>query len=74
MPMFQARVVRQEVAITDVEGDNIDGAKEKLRAWLANEDNLKSLDWISHSEGSAPEIVVIMQVPPPNEGEDGDGV
>jgi hypothetical protein len=74
MPMFQARIVRQDVAITDVEGDNIDGAKEKLRTWLANEDNLKSLDWVSHSEGSAPEIVVIMQVPHPNEGEDGDGV
>jgi hypothetical protein len=33
MPMFQARIIRQEVAFTDVEGDTIDTAKEKLRLW-----------------------------------------
>jgi hypothetical protein len=66
MPMFQA--------ITDVEGDTIDSAKEKLRLRLENEDNLKSLYWITHSAGSAPEIVVIMEVSAANEGEDGEGV
>jgi hypothetical protein len=74
MPMFQARVIRQEVAITLVEGDTIDTAKEKLRVWLENDDNLRSLDWLSHSAGSAPEIVVMMEVSPSNEGEDGEGV
>jgi hypothetical protein len=34
MPMFQARIIRQKVAFTDVEGDTIDEAKEKLRLWL----------------------------------------
>jgi hypothetical protein len=33
MPMFQARIIRQEVAITDVEGDTLETAKEKLRVW-----------------------------------------
>ena len=74
MPMFQARIVRQEVAITDVEGDTIDLAKEKLRVWLENDENLKSLDWVTHNAGSAPEIVVMMEVSPANEGEDGEGV
>jgi hypothetical protein len=74
MPMFQARIIRQEVAITDVERDTIEMAKEKLRVWLDNEDNLKSLDWITHSAGSAPEIVVMMEVSPSKEGEDGEGV
>ena len=74
MPMFQARIIRQEVAITAVEGDTIDAAKEKLRMWLENDDNLRSLDWISHSEGSAPEIVVMMEVASVKEGEDGEGV
>ena len=74
MPMFQARIIRQEVAITDVEGDTLEAAKEKLRAWLENADNLKSLDWVTHSAGSAPEIVVMMEVSPSNEGEDGEGV
>jgi hypothetical protein len=74
MPMFQARIIRQEVAITDVEGDTIDTAKEKLRVWLENNDNLMSLDWVSHSNGSAPEIVVMMEIAPRNEGEDGEGV
>ena len=74
MPMFQARIIRQEVAITDVEGDTIHEAKEKLRVWLENEDNLKSLDWVSHSAGSAPEIVVMMEISPEKEGEDGEGV
>jgi hypothetical protein len=74
MPMFQARVIRQEVAITDVEGDTLETAKEKLRVWLENADNLKSLDWVTHSAGSAPEIVVMMEVSPSNEGEDGEGV
>jgi hypothetical protein len=68
MPMFQARIIRQEVAITDVEGDTLETAKEKLRVWLENADNLKSLDWVSHSAGSAPEIVVMMEVSPSNEG------
>jgi hypothetical protein len=54
MPMFQARIIRQEVAITDVEGDTLETAKEKLRVWLENADNLES----SHSAGSAPEIAV----------------
>ena len=53
MPMFQARIIRQEVAITDVEGDTIETAKEKLRVWLENDDNLRSLDWLTHSAGSA---------------------
>ena len=44
MPMFQDRIIRQEVAITDVEGDTIEMAKEKLRVWLDNEDNLRA--WI----------------------------
>ena len=74
MPMFQARIIRQEVAITDVEGDTLETAKEKLRVWLENADNLKSLDWVSHSAGSAPEIVVMMEVSPSNEGEDGERV
>jgi hypothetical protein len=74
MPMFQARIIRQEVAITEVEGDTLETAKEKLRVWLENEDNLSSLDWITHSAGSAPEIVVMMEVSPTNEGEDGEGV
>jgi hypothetical protein len=43
MPMFRARIIRQEVAITDVEGDTLETAKEKLRVWLENEDNLRSL-------------------------------
>jgi hypothetical protein len=74
MPTFQARIIRREVAITEVVGDTIDTAKEKLRVWLEDADNLRSLDWVSHSEGSAPEIVVMMQVAPENEGEDGEGV
>jgi hypothetical protein len=74
MPMFQARIIRQEVAITDVEGDTLETAKEKLRVWLENEDNLRSLDWVSRSNGSAPEIVVMMEISPRNEGEDGEGV
>jgi hypothetical protein len=74
MPMFQARIIRQEGAITDVEGDTLETAKEKLRVWLENDDNLRSLDWVSHSEGSAPEIVVMMEVSPAKEGEDGEGV
>jgi hypothetical protein len=72
--MFQARIIRQEVTITDVEGDTLETAKEKLRVWLENADNLKSLDWVSHSAGSAPEIVVMTEVSPSNEGEDGEGV
>jgi hypothetical protein len=74
MPMFQARVIRQEVAITEVEGDTLEAAKEKLRLWLENEDNLSSLDWVTHSAGSAPEIVVMMEVSPAKEGEDREGV
>jgi hypothetical protein len=74
MPMFQARIIRQEVAITEVEGDTLETAKEKLRVWLENDENLKSLDWVTHSAGSAPEIVVMMEVSPSNEGEDGEGV
>jgi hypothetical protein len=74
MPMFQARIIRQEVAITEVEGDTLEMAKEKLRVWLENDENLKSLDWVTHSAGSAPEIVVMMEVSPSNEGEDGEGV
>jgi hypothetical protein len=74
MPMFQARIIRQEVAITDVEGDTLEMAKEKLRVWLENDEYLKSLDWVTHSAGSAPEIVVMMEVAPLNEGEDGEGV
>jgi hypothetical protein len=72
--MFQARIIRQEVAITEVEGDTLETAKEKLRVWLENDENLKSLDWVTHSAGSAPEIVVMMEVSPSNEGEDGEGV
>jgi hypothetical protein len=64
MPMFQARIIRQEVAITDVEGDTLETAKEKLRLWLENDDNLSSLDWVTHSAGSAPEIVVMMEISP----------
>jgi hypothetical protein len=52
MPMFQARIIRQEVAITEVEGGTLESAKEKLRVWLENDDNLKSLDWVTHSAGS----------------------
>jgi hypothetical protein len=74
MPMFQARIIRQEVAITDVEGDTLETAKEKLRVWLENDENLESLDWVTHSAGSAPEVVVMMEVSPANEGEDGEGV
>ena len=74
MPMFQARIIRQEVAITDVEGDTLETAKEKLRVRLENDENLKSLDWVTHSAGSAPEVVVMMEVSPANEGEDGEGV
>jgi hypothetical protein len=74
MPMFRARIIRQEVAIAEVEGDTLETAKEKLRVWLENDDNLKSLDWVTHSAGSAPEIVVMMEVSPANEGEDGEGV
>ena len=74
MPMFQARIIRQEVAITEVEGDTLETAKEKLRVWLENDENLRSLDWVTHSAGSAPEIVVMMEVSPTNEGEDGEGV
>jgi hypothetical protein len=74
MPMFRARIIRQEVAITEVEGDTLETAKEKLRAWLENDDNLQSLDWITYSSGSAPEIVVMMEVSASNEGEDGEGV
>ena len=74
MPMFQARIIRQEVAITDVEEDTLETAKEKLKAWLENDDNLRSLDWVTHSAGSAPEIVVMMEVAPTKEGEDGEGV
>ena len=73
-PMFQARIIRQAVAITDVEGDTLEAAKAKLRAWLENDDNLKSLDWVTHSAGSATEIVVMIEVSPSNDGEDGDGV
>jgi hypothetical protein len=72
--MFQARIIRQEVAITEVEGDTLETAKEKLRVWLENDDNLRSVDWLTHSAGSAPEIVVMMEVSPAKEGEDGDGV
>jgi hypothetical protein len=74
MPMFQARIIRQEVAITEVEGDTLETAKEKLRAWLENDDNLRNLDWPTHSAGSAPEIVVMMEISPVKEGEDGEGV
>jgi hypothetical protein len=74
MPMFQARIIRQEVATTDVEGDTIDAAKEKLRVWLEDDDNLRSLDWLTHSAGSTPEIVVMMEISPTKEGEDGEGV
>jgi hypothetical protein len=58
----------------DVEGDTIETAKEKLRVWLENDENLRSLDWLTHSAGSAPEIVVMMEVAPVKEGEDGEGV
>jgi hypothetical protein len=42
MPMFQARIIRQEVAITEVEGDTLETAKEKAESVLENGDNLKS--------------------------------
>jgi hypothetical protein len=42
--------------------------------WLENDDNLRSLDWVTHSAGSAPEIVVVMEISPAKEGEDGEGV
>jgi hypothetical protein len=74
MPMFQARIIRQEVAITDVEGDTLEATKEKPRVWLENDDNLRSLDWLTHSAGSAREIVVMMEISPAKEGEDGEGV
>jgi hypothetical protein len=74
MPMFQARIIRQEVAITDVEGDTLETAKEKLSVRLENDENLESLDSVTHSAGSAPEVVVMMEVSPANEGEDGEGV
>jgi hypothetical protein len=74
MPMFQARIIRQEVAITKVEGDTLETAKEKLRLWLENDDNLRSLDWVTHSAGSAPDILAMMEVSPAKEGEDGEGV
>ena len=74
MPMFQARIIRQKVAITQVEGDTIDTAKEKLMIWLAKNDNVESLDWLSHSAGSAPEIVGMVEIAPVNDGEDGEGV
>jgi hypothetical protein len=71
---FRPGFIRQEVAITDVEGDTLETAREKLRVWLENDDNLRSLDWLTHSAGSAPEIVVMMEISPVNEGEDGEGV
>jgi hypothetical protein len=74
MRTFQVRIIRQEVAITEVEGDTLETAKEKLRVWLENDDNLRSLDWLTHSAGSAPEIVVMMEISPAKEGEDGEGV
>ena len=74
MPMFQAGITRQEVVVTDVEGDTLETAKEKLRVWLENDGNLRSLDWLTHSAGSAPEIVVMMEISPAKEGEDGEGV
>ena len=74
MPMFQAGITRQEVAVTDVEGDTLETAKEKLRVRLENDENLESLDWVTHSVGSAPEVVVMMEISPANEGEDGEGV
>jgi hypothetical protein len=43
MPTFQARIIRQEVAITDVEGDTIETAKEKLRVWLENDEKSPEL-------------------------------
>jgi Domain of unknown function (DUF892) len=49
-------------------------AKERLRVWLENDENLRSLDWLTHSAGRAPEIVVMMEVAPVKEGEDGEGV
>ena len=42
MPTFQARIIRQEVAITYVEGDTMETAKEKLRVWLENDENLQA--------------------------------
>jgi hypothetical protein len=74
MPMFQAGITRQEVAVTDVEGDTLETAKEKLSVRLENDENLESLDWVTHSAGRAPEVVVMMEVSPANEGEDGEGV
>jgi hypothetical protein len=55
-------------------GDTLETAKEKLRVWLENDDNLRGLDWVSHSNGSAPEIVVMMEAAPVKEGGDGEGV
>jgi hypothetical protein len=55
MPMFQAGITRQEVAVR-----------------LENDENLESLDWVTHSAGSAPEVVVMMEISPANEGEDGE--
>jgi hypothetical protein len=52
----------------------VETAKEKLSEWLEDDENLKSLDWVTHSAGSAPEIVVMMEISPTNEGEDGEGV
>jgi hypothetical protein len=72
--MFQAGITRQEVAVTDVEGDTLETAKEKLSVRLENDENLESLDSVTHSAGSAPEVVVMMEVSPANEGEDGEGV
>jgi hypothetical protein len=34
MPMFQTKIIRQEAAIRDVDGDILETAKEKLRVWL----------------------------------------
>jgi hypothetical protein len=39
----QARIIRQEEAITDVEGDTIDAAKEKLRVWVENDEQSKGI-------------------------------
>ena len=52
----------------------LETTKEKLRVWLDNDENLKSLDWVTHSAGSATEIVVMIEVSPSNDGKDGDGV
>jgi hypothetical protein len=45
-----------------------------FQARIENDDNLKSLDWLTHSAASAPEIVVMMEISPVKEGEDGQGV